>query len=182
MPWFVSLNLRQGIAPLSEGIHMQSGKYFDIAFDSSFEGKCKNPLWNRTVGIERQLCNLLNDSRDAPITYSQVKFITGWEFLAIRKWFAALLSADVFTDDDTPRTQRWRLARDFPEDMASLAELIPPVGSATVSRKQAGNQATSKLQASPPIDTIANIAHEVDVLPGVDGDDSDDFYSVFSRI
>ena len=161
---------------------MSSGQYFDISFDNSFEGKCKNPLWNRTVGVERQLCNLLNDSRDAPITYSHVRLLTGWGFLTIRKWFAALLSADVFTDDDTPRTQRWRLTRDFPEDMASLAELIPPVGSTIVSRKQAGNQATSKPQASTPIDTIANIVDEVDVLPGFDGDDSDDFYSVFSRI
>ena len=182
MPWFVSTNLRQGIAPLLEGIDMQSGKYFDIAFDSSFEGKCKNPLWNRTVGIERQLCNLLNDSREAPITYSQVRSLTGWGFLTIRKWFAALLSADVFTDDDTPRTQRWRLTRDFPEDMASLAELIPPVGSTIVSRKQAGNQATSKPQTSPSIDIISNIVDEDYGLPGIDGDDSDDFFSVFSRI
>jgi hypothetical protein len=161
---------------------MSSNKYFDISFDNSFEGKCNNPLWNRTVGVERQLCNLLNDSRDSPITYSQVRLITGWQYLMIRRWFAELLSAEVFTDVGVLRTQRWRLTRDFPEDMASLAELIPPVGSTIVSRKQAGNQATSKPQASPSIDIISNIVDEDYGLPGIDGDDSDDFFSVFSRI
>lgn len=161
---------------------MSSVKYFDVEFDNSFEDKCKNPSWNRTVGVESQLCNLLNESRNAPITYSQVHSLTGWGYMAIRRWFAVLLTAGVFTDADTPRTQRWRLSRDFPDDRASLVDLIPPVGSTIVSRKQAGNQATSKPQTSPPIDTIANIVDKDYRLPGFDGDDSDDLYSVFSRI
>jgi hypothetical protein len=159
---------------------MITGKYFNYEFDNSFEGKCKVTRWNRTVGVERELCELLSSSRDHPITYSQVRAITGWEFLLIRKWFAALLSADVFTDDDTPRTQRWRLTRDFPKDRASLLELVPPVGSTIVSHKQAGNHSISKLQSSTT-DTIINIVDEDFRLPGIDSDDSDDFFSVFSR-
>ena len=160
---------------------MEQGKYFDYKFDNSFEGKCKNPLWNRTVGVERQLCDLLSSSRDSPITYSHVRLLTGWGFLTIRKWFAALLSADVFTDDDTPRTQRWRLARDFPDDRASLVELIPPIGSTIVSRKQVGNQATSKTQSSPQVETVTTVDDEEYSLPGTCIDEDDDFFSVFSR-
>ena len=161
---------------------MSSGKYFDYTFDDSFDGKCKDLSWNRTEGVERQLCNLLDDSRNSPITYSQVNFLTGWANLTIRRWFAELLSAEVFTDVGVLRTQRWRLIRDFPEDMASLAELIPPVGSTIVSRKQVDNQSSSKPKSSPYIDSITNIVDQDYGLPGIDGDDSDDFFSVFSRI
>ena len=164
-----------------KGNPMPSGKYFDVEFDNSFAGKCSNPSWNRTVGVERQLCNLLNESRNAPITYSQVRSLTGWGYLAIRRWFAVLLTAGVFTDADTPRTQRWRLSRDCPDDRASLVELIPPIGSTIVSRKQVDNQATSMQEASIPIDTIGNNVDEEYRLPCIDVDDSDDFFSVFSR-
>ena len=161
---------------------MSSNKYFDISFDNSFEGKCKVPSWNRTAGVERQLCDLLSSSRDSPITYSQVRLLTGWGFLAIRKWFAALLSADVFTDDDTPRTQRWRLTRGFPEDRASLAELIPPIGSTIRARKHTGNQGISNPTSSSSVDIITNNVVEDYRLPCSDSGDSDDFYSVFSRL
>ncbi len=160
---------------------MPSGKYFDYEFDNSFAGKCKNPSWNRTEGVERQLCNLLNESRNAPITYTQVRSITGWGFLIIRRWFAVLLTAGVFTDADTPRTQRWRLARDFPHDRASLVELIPPIGSTIVSRKQVGNQATSKAQSSPQVESVTTVDDEEYSLPGTSIDEDDDFFSVFSR-
>lgn len=160
---------------------MITGKYFDVVFDNSFDGKFKVPSWNRTEGAERQLCNLLNESRNAPITYSQVRSLTGWGYLAIRRWFAVLLTAGVFTDVDTPRTQRWRLARNFPDDRASLVELIPPIGSTIVSRKQVGNQATSKAQSSPQVETVTTVDDEEYSLPGTCIDEDDDFFSVFSR-
>ena len=160
---------------------MITGKYFDIEFDNSFAGKCKDLSWNRTEGVERQLCNLLNESRDVPITYSQVRSLTGWANLAIRKWFAALLTAGVFTDADTSRTQRWRLVRSFSKDRAELAKLIPPIGSTIVSARQVDYQPKSMQEDSIPIDTIGNNVDEEYRLPGIDVDDSDDFFSVFSR-
>ena len=160
---------------------MSSVKYIDVEFDNSFEDKCKNPSWNRTVGVESQLCNLLNESRNAPITYSQVHSLTGWGYMAIRRWFAVLLTAGVFTDADTPRTQRWRLSRDFPDDRASLVELIPPISSTIVSRKQLDNQATSKTQSSPQVETVTTVDDEEYSLPGTCIDEDDDFFSVFSR-
>ena len=160
---------------------MPAVKYFDFTFDNSFEGKCKDSSWNRTEGVERQLCDLLNESRHAPITYSQVSSLTGWANLMIRKWFAALLTAGVFTDADTPRTQRWRLSRDFPDDRASLVELIPPISSTIVSRKQLDNQATSKTQSSPQVETVTTVDDEEYSLPGTCIDEDDDFFSVFSR-
>ena len=100
----------------------------------------------------------------------------------IRKWFAVLLSADVFTDDEVTRTQRWRLTRGFPEDRASLAELIPPIGSTIRARQRTDNQATSNTTSSLTVDIITNIVDEDYRLPGCDTDEPDDFYSVFSRI
>jgi hypothetical protein len=161
---------------------MSSNKYFDISFDHSFDGKFKAPSWNRTEGVERQLCDLLSGSRDAPITQSQVIGLTRWPKQDVKRWFAVLLSAGVFVDDPEAHLYRWRLARDFPDDRASLAQLIPPIGSTIVSRKQVDNQALSKPQSSPSVDSIANIVDEDYGLPDIDGDDSDDFFSVFSRI
>ena len=160
---------------------MSSVKYFDVEFDNSFEGKCKNPSWNRTEGVERQLCNLLNDSRDAPITYSQVRSLTGWEFLTIRRWFAVLLTAGVFTDADTPRTQRWRLVRNFPNDRSSLAKLIPPIGCTIVSRNQVGNQAKSMPPASTPVESLTSTDGDYN-SPSNGIGECDDFFYVFSRI
>lgn len=160
---------------------MPSGKYFDYEFDISFEGKCKKPTWNRTNGVEIQLCNLLSGSRDAPITYSQVSSLTGWGFLMIRRWFAELLSASVFTDADTPRTHRWRLSRDFPDDRASLVELIPPIGSTIVSRKHVDNQATANTESSPQVESVRTVDDEEYSLPGTCTAEDDDFFSVFSR-
>lgn len=161
---------------------MSSFDFFDYTVDKSFKGKCSNPSWNRTVGVERQLCNLLNEARDAPITYSQVRSLTGWDYLVIRRWFAVLLTAGVFTDEDTHRTQRWRLSRDFPHDRASLVKLIPPVGSTIVSRKQVDNQSTSKTDPSIPSVTVTNNVDKAYVMTFIEDDDSDDFCSVFSRI
>lgn len=160
---------------------MITGKYFNFEFDSSFEGKCKNPSWNRTVGVERQLCNLLSDSRDAPITYSQVSSLTGWGYFLIRRWFAELLTSGVFTDADTPRTQRWRLARDFPEDRDSLAELIPPIGSTIVSRKKVDNQVSVTSNAIPVDDPETIVDYAEYGLPAATVDEDDDFFSEFSR-
>ena len=160
---------------------MFNNKYFCYVFNTSFESKCKEPTWNRTEGVERQLCNLLSESRDVPITYSQVRSLTGWANLAIRKWFAALLTAGVFTDADTSRTQRWRLVRGFSKDRAELTKLIPPIGSTIVSARQVDYQPKSMQEDSIPIDTIGNNVDEEYRLPGIDVDDSDDFFSVFSR-
>jgi hypothetical protein len=161
---------------------MSSNKYFDISFDSSFDGKFKVPSWNRTEGVERQLCDLLNGSRDAPITQSQVIGLTRWPKQDVKRWFAVLLSAGVFVDDPEAHLYRWRLARNFPDDRASLAELIPPIGSTIVSGRLTGDQPASMQIPSIPIDSIANIIDEDYGLPGIDGDDFDDFFSVFSRI
>ncbi len=160
---------------------MPSGKFFDYEFDNSFDGKFKVPSWNRTEGVERQLCDLLNGSRDAPITQSHVIGLTRWPKQDVKRWFAVLLSAGVFVDDPEAHLYRWRLARNFPDDRASLVELIPPIGSTIVSRKQVGNQATSKAQSSPQVETVTTVDDEEYSLPGTCIDEDDDFFSVFSR-
>lgn len=160
---------------------MSSFDYFNYTVDNSFEGKCSNPSWNRTVGVERQLCNLLNEARDAPITFSQVRSLTGWNYLVIRRWFAVLLTAGVFTDEETLRTQRWRLSRNFPHDRASLLKLIPPIGSTIVSRRQMEYQATSTTQPSPQVTTVRTVDDEEYSLPSTRTAEDDDFFSVFSR-
>ncbi len=161
---------------------MPSGKHFDYEFDTSFEGKFRVPSWNRTEGVERQLSDLLNGSRDAPITQTQVIALTRWPKQDVKRWFAVLLSAGVFVDDPDAHLYRWRLSRNFPDDRASLVELIPPIGSTIVPRKHVDYQATSTSQASLPIVTVNDKVDEANVLPGNDNDDYDDFFSVFSRV
>jgi hypothetical protein len=60
--------------------------------------------------------------------------------------------------------------------------LIPPIGSTIRARKHTGNQGISNPTSSSSVDIIANNVVEDYRLPGCDTDESDDFYSVFSRL
>jgi hypothetical protein len=160
---------------------MPSGKHFDYKFDTSFEGKFRVPSWNRTEGVERQLSDLLNGSRDAPITQTQVIALTRWPKQDVKRWFAVLLSAGVFVDDPEAHLYRWRLSRNFPDDRSSLVELIPPIGSTIVPRKHVDFQATSNTQSSPQVETVRTVDDEEYSLPGTRTAADDDFFSVFSR-
>ena len=165
-----------------KGNVMFNNKYFCYVFNNSFESKFKEPSWNRTNGVEHQLCSLLDDARDAPITITQIRSLTGWAKQDIKRWFAILLSAGVFVDDPDAHVNRWRLVRNYRTDRASLVDLIPPIGSTLVSGRQAGSQPASMPKTSIPIDAVeVNVNQEIR-LPGSDIDIGDDFYSVFSRI
>lgn len=160
---------------------MSSFKYFDYTFDNSFEAKFRALSWLRTEGVERQLCELLSSSRNAPITQSQVIVLTRWPKQDVKRWFAVLLSSGVFVDDPTSHLYRWRLSHHFPTDLASLSALIPPVGSTIVSRTRPGHQSKSISQSATLFETIPSV-NEDDCLPRPGIDDSDDFFSVFSRM
>lgn len=115
---------------------MINGPYFSYTIDNSLDAKCKAPTWQRTTGIETELCRILNESRDKTIMHTDVRRLTRWPKEDVKLWFSMLHSRGVLVCFSKYHANRYCLAHDFPADRDSLLELIPLVGSTILPEKE----------------------------------------------
>ena len=116
---------------------MIDGPYFRYTMNTGLDAKFKVPTWQRTTGVENALCELLNESRDKTIMFSEVKQLTRWPKDDIKLWLSILYSRRVLVSYAQHHANRYCLADDFPSDRDSLLELIPLVGSTILPEKEA---------------------------------------------
>jgi hypothetical protein len=116
---------------------MIDGPYFRYTMNTGLDAKFMEPTWQRTTGVENALCELLNESRDKTIMFSEVRQLTRWPKDDIKLWLSILYSRRVLVSYPYHHANRYCLAYDFPSDRDSLLKLIPEVGSTILPEKQA---------------------------------------------
>ncbi len=115
---------------------MIDGPYFRYTMNTGLDAKFKEPTWQRTTGVENALCELLNESRDKTIMFSEVRQLTRWPKDDTKLWLSILYSRRVLVSYAQHHANRYCLAYDFPSDRDSLLELIPMVGSTILPEKE----------------------------------------------